>query len=568
MAYRILIVDDEENICFTLERFLCAEGYDVTTTGDYEDALSALDQADFDLIFADIVLKGKTGIDLLGEIKKRGLQSVVVMITGVPTIDTASKAVRLGAFDYLPKPVTQEILLHVTDVALRHKAIVDEKERFRSNLEAIFKSVKDAIITVDKNLAVMAINEAATKICGLDSAGVIGQTIDTLKTACGGNCVEALEKAVKSEQSVEIRRMECHRRTHPGQVVSLTAYPLISSRNRFIGGVMVIRDETRLATLERDLKARRQFHNIVGKSEKMQEIYALIEDLADVRTTVLITGESGTGKELVADAIHHQGTTPDAPLVKVNCAALSENLLESELFGHVKGAFTGAVKDKIGRFQRADGGTIFLDEIGEMTHRTQLHLLRVLQDMEFERVGDSTPIKADVRVVAATNKNLTKEIEQGRFRQDLYYRLKVVQLNLPPLRERREDIPMLTDHFLKRFNIKFSKQITAVSTDVRNIFMVHPWPGNIRELRHAMEHASLLCRGHTIAVEHLPVELKELITEKNDDDYGRVLLQALEKSRWNKTAAARLLGMSRQNLYRKLKEFKVINNDNRSLPSP
>jgi len=558
MAHRILIVDDEENICFTLERFLRAEGHEVITAGDYDEALAALDQADFDLIFVDIVLKGKTGIDLLGEIKKRGLQSVVVMITGVPTIDTASEAVRRGAFDYLPKPVTQQILLHVTDVALRHKAIVDEKESYRSNLEAIFKSVKDAIITVDKTLAVVAINEAAAKICGLDNDAVIGQTIKCFKTACGGNCFEALEKTVNNERSVEIQRLECHKSTRPGQVVSLTAYPLISSRNHFIGGVMVIRDETRLATLERDLKARRQFHNIVGQSEKMQVIYALIEDLADVHTTVLITGESGTGKELAADAIHYQGTTPDAPLVKVNCAALSENLLESELFGHVKGAFTGAVKDKIGRFQRADGGTIFLDEIGEMTPRTQLHLLRVLQDMEFERVGDSTPIKADVRVVAATNKNLMHEIAQGRFRQDLYYRLKVVQLDLPPLRDRTEDIPLLTDHFMKRFNAIFSKNITTVSKDVQNIFMAHSWPGNIRELRHAMEHASLLCRGCTIAVDNLPAELKVFKSDKNGDDYGQVLRQALEQSHWNKTAAARLLGMSRQNLYRKLKEFEII----------
>jgi transcriptional regulator with PAS, ATPase and Fis domain len=181
--------------------------------------------------------------------------------------------------------------------------------------------------------------------------------------------------------------------------------------------------------------------------------------------------------------------------------------------------------------------------------------------MEFERVGDSTPIKVDVRVVAATNRNLTELIAQGRFRQDLYYRLKVVQLDLPPLRDRREDIPLLSDHFLKRFNTRFAKKITAVSTDVQNIFMAHPWPGNVRELRHAMEHASLLCRSRTITADHLPGDLKELKSEKKGADYGHVIRQALEKTHWNKTAAARLLGMSRQNLYRKLKEFKVMDND-------
>ena len=561
MSPKILIVDDEENICFTLERFLLAEGYQVTTAGDYNGAMAALDQTDFDLIFADIVLKGKTGIDILREIKTRNLQGQVVMITGVPTINTASEAVRLGAFDYLPKPVTQEALLRVARAALRHKALVDEKERYQSNLEAIFKSVKDAIITVDRALVVVEVNDAARGICGLNRSEVIGRQLNSLKANCSNSCIEAIERTVRNKHSVEIQRMECRCRHRPEQVVSLTTYPLINHRNQFTGGVIVIRDETRLADLERNLKERRKLHNIVGKSEKMQEIYALIEELADVSTTVLITGESGTGKELVAEAIHYRAPHPDRPLVKVNCAALSEELLESELFGHVKGAFTGAVRDKIGRFQRADGGTIFLDEIGEMTPRMQLRLLRVLQDMEFERVGDSAPIKVDVRVVAATNRNLTKLIVQGRFRQDLYYRLKVVQLDLPPLRDKREDIPILTDHFLKRFNTQFVKKITAVSKDVQTIFMAYPWPGNVRELRHAMEHASLLCHGRTITVDHLPAELKVFRSEKTGDDYSRVLRQALEKTRWNKTAAARLLGMSRQNLYRKLKEFKVIEND-------
>ena len=558
MKHRILIVDDEENLCFTLERFLLAEGYEVTTTDDYDGAMAALDQTDFDLIFADIVLKGKTGIDLLRKVKTKNLQSQVVMITGVPSIDSASEAVRLGAFDYLPKPVTQQDLLRVATAALRYKALVDEKERYQSNLEAIFKSVKDAIITVDRTLSVVEINDAAGRICGLHRSEVMGRALSSLQQACNRSCMPALEQTVRDKRSVEIRRIECRRRQRPHQVVSLTTYPLISRRNRYAGGVMVIRDETRLADLERDLKERRKLYHMIGKSEKMQEIYSLIEDLADVRTTVLVTGESGTGKELVAEAIHFKGSRPDTPLVKVNCAALSENLLESELFGHVKGAFTGAVKDKIGRFQRADGGTIFLDEIGEMTHRMQLHLLRVLQDMEFERVGDSTPIKVDVRVVAATNKDLVKEIEAGRFRQDLYYRLKVVQLNLPPLRDRREDIPLLTDHFLVKLNQKFDTEITAVSSDVMKIFMTYPWPGNIRELKHALEHACILCRGKTITMAHLPAELKELRPGKGGSDDARMILDALEKTHWNKTETARLLGISRQSLYRKLKAYKIL----------
>jgi PAS domain S-box-containing protein len=560
MSAKILIVDDEENLCFTLERFLVAEGHEVTTADTYSNAMAALGETAFDLIFADIILKGRSGIEILREIKQRQLPGVVVMITGAPTIDSASEAVRLGAFDYLPKPVTQQDLIRVAKAALRFKALADEKEKYRLNLAAIFKSVKDAIIMVDENLTVIEVNAAAKDICGVARGHSIGKPVTFMESACCQRCLNALSETIRTQRSIEIQRLECRHAYRSAQVISLSTYPLSGSRNIKTGGVMVIRDETRLADLERNLKARRGFHHIVGKSEKMQEIYSLIEDLADVRTTALITGESGTGKELVAEAIHYKGPHPDHLLVKVNCAALSEELLESELFGHVKGAFTGAVRDKIGRFQRADGGTIFLDEIGEMSPRMQLHFLRVLQDMEFERVGDSTPIKVDVRVIAATNKDLVKEIAAGGFRQDLYYRLKVVELNLPPLRKRLEDIPLLIDHFLKIFNQKFSKKMTDVSSDVRDVFMKYDWPGNIRELEHALEHAAILCRGETITLDHLPKELKAQALAPDDESDGRIILRALEKARWNKTEAARLLGMSRQSLYRKIKAFKVLEN--------
>ena len=244
----------------------------------------------------------------------------------------------------------------------------------------------------------------------------------------------------------------------------------------------------------------------------------------------------------------------------MNCSALSENLLESELFGHVKGAFTGAVSDKVGRFQKADGGTIFLDEIGEMSSRMQLRLLRVLQEMEFERVGDSTTIKVDVRVVAATNKDLFEQVRLGQFREDLYYRLKVVELTLPPLRKRREDIPLLVDYFLKKFNEKLNKKITGISVDVQKTFMEHSWPGNIRELGHALEHAFILCHQDTIILDHLPPELRAVGLRWNKDDYYQALRQALEKTYWNKTEAARLLGISRQTFYRKMREYNIAEN--------
>ncbi len=558
MKAKILIVDDEENIRFSMERLLSAKGYEVATAKDYDEALSMMDETNFDLIFADIILKGKTGIDILQEVGERNLECPVVMFTGVPNIENASDAVRLGAFDYLPKPLRQDTLFRVVESALRHKALVDEKERYRLNLEAIFKSVKDAIITVDKELSVVEINDAAEDICQIFRDEAIGRNFNTLTKGCSGECIEILKETIKKKQSVEIRRLECRRKQRPKQVVTLTAYPLLNRRVVFSGGILVVRDETRLNDLERNLRERHQFHNIIGKSKKMQEIYSLIEELADVQTTVLITGETGTGKELVAEALHYRGVRRNKPLVKANCSALSENLLESELFGHVRGAFTGAVRDKIGLLKRANSGTILLDEISEVSPRMQLRLLRVTQEMEFERVGDSTPIKADVRVVAATNKDLREEVRLGRFREDLFYRLKIVELNLPPLRNRRQDIPLLVTHFINKFNRKFNKEITMISQDTQKIFMEYSWPGNVRELEHVLEHSFIVCNQSIITPDHLPPDLKVARSEGEKGDYHQAILKALKKSRWNKTETARLLGISRQSLYRKIKEYKIM----------
>ena len=279
--------------------------------------------------------------------------------------------------------------------------------------------------------------------------------------------------------------------------------------------------------------------------------------------SVLITGETGTGKELIAEALHYRGRRCHKPLVKVNCSALSENLLESELFGHVKGSFSGAILDRTGRFQRANGGTIFLDEIGDISPRTQLQLLRVVQEKEFERVGDSTPIKVDVRIVAATNQRLHEKVRRGDFREDLYYRLKVVEVIMPPLRERKEDIPLLLNHFLNKFNKKLNKEIVAVSADVQKIFMNYSWPGNVRELEHTLEHAFIICRQNTITTDCLPLALKDFIGTKISasgdlgTDESHAILHALEKTSWNKARAARLLGMSRRTIYRKIKEFNI-----------
>jgi two-component system, NtrC family, response regulator HydG len=562
MKAKILIIDDEENIRFTLKSFLLNAGYEVEIVEDYDKALARIDEVDFDLIFADIILGGKTGIDFLREVRKRNLNFPVVMITGVPGIETASDALRLDAFDYMSKPVLKEPLLRVTKKALQHKTLVDEKEKYRLNLEAIFNSVKDAIITVDKELTVLEINEAAKDICNL-SREVIREPLRTLPRYCSGQCLNTVEETIHKKQPVEIYRVECKHKLRPQQIVSITTYPLLNSKGVFSGVILVVSDETQLANLERDRRERQQFHTIIGKSEKMQVIYSLIEILANVQTTVFITGESGTGKGLAAEALHYKGERSNKPFVKVNCSALSESLLESELFGHVKGAFTGAVQDRIGRFQKANGGTIFLDEIGDISSRMQLQLLRVLQEREFEQVGDSTPIRVDVRVITATNQDLQEKIRRGEFREDLYYRLRVVEINMPPLRERREDIPLLINHFIHVFNKKLNREIIAISSDVQRIFMEYPWPGNIRELEHTLEHAFILCQQSTIAVNHLPTVFKRFIGTRSASqedikvDEPQAIIQALKKTAWSRVKAARLLGMSRSTFYRKIEEYKI-----------
>jgi two-component system, NtrC family, response regulator HydG len=565
----ILIIDDEESIRFTFANFLSEEGHRVSVARNYAEATGQITARNFDLIFSDIILGGRTGIDVLRDARENNLICPVVMITGYPTVDTAAEAVRLGAFDYLSKPVEQETLLHITRLALAHKNVLTENERYRVHLDAVFRSVEDGILTVNKELTMLELNEAAGRICGLTRDG-IGRRLDSLQMRCKEQVLEALRKTIEGRTSVKIERFECTEGAEIPKILTFSTYPLIDGRGSFTGAVLVVRDETRLASLEQDLQERRRFHNLVGVSERMQHIYSLIGTLADVETTVLIAGESGTGKELVADALHFMGGRKDRPLVKVNCSTLSENLLESELFGHVKGAFTGAVSDRTGRFQKADGGSLFLDEIGDISPRVQSSLLRVLQEKEFERVGDSKPVKVDVRVIAATNKDLREMVKRGEFREDLYYRLKVVELTLPPLRDRKVDVPLLVENCLKEFNAKFHKRIDNLSSDVEKIFMHYSWPGNVRELKHALEHAFILCRGNTITADLLPLHLtasreaEDFASGATDRVDAQTILRTLEKTAWNKARAARLLGVDRKTLYRNIEKYHIVSDGNYS----
>ncbi|MCL4691818.1 MAG: sigma 54-interacting transcriptional regulator [Candidatus Hydrogenedentes bacterium] len=570
----ILVVEDEAVLQLTFSEFLSQKGHDVASASDYTEALAHLDESDFDLVVTDIILAGKTGVDLLRTIRERGLQCPVVMITGEPNVETAAEAVRLGAFDYLAKPVTRDALQRVARLALEQKRISDERDHYakqmeiyRSDLQAIFNSVTEGIITVDAEMCVRQVNSAAARILGLATCALSGKPFGSVRKGFE-RAEEALQETLRTREPVVDRRMLLPN-GEDEKILVINTMPLISERGSFAGAVLMIRDMTRLTRLERQLEDSQQYRNMIGKSAKMQDIFRLIRELAETDTTVLVVGESGTGKELVASALHHASPRAKGPFLRVNCAALSEDILESELFGHVKGAFTGAVKDRIGRFEAADNGTILLDEIGDISPRLQLRLLRVLQEREFERVGASTPIRTNVRVIASTNQDLERKIRAGEFRQDLYYRLNVVRIHIPPLRERKQDIPLLVDHFCRRFNRSIRREVTGVAPDSMEVLLNYPWPGNVRELENCIERAFVVCHDSQIQPRHLPPEIIDRgigatgSSGATQDPNAAAtsererIIHVLKQTDWNVAKAARLLGIARNTLYQRLKSLNI-----------
>ena len=320
------------------------------------------------------------------------------------------------------------------------------------------------------------------------------------------------------------------------------------------------RERNKNILLTQTLEKRYSFGNIIGKNDRMQEIYELISDISNTDSTVLIQGESGTGKELIARAIHFNSSRKNKPFIIANCSAYSQNLLESELFGHERGAFTGAIRRKIGRFELAHGGTVFLDEIGEVSSPTQILLLRVLQDHRFERVGGEETLEVDVRVIAATNKNLTEEMKKGTFREDLYYRLNVIPIFIPPLRERKDDISFLASHFLEKFSQEKGKKIVDFSPEVMEIFLAHPWPGNVRELENVIEHAVIIGKKDEIYTKDLPQYLIQKPLQGEDlvtlHDFEKdLILKTLKEMNWNKHKAAKKLKINRSTLYGKMRRY-------------
>src|SRR5450631_1617066 len=460
MSARILIVDDEEIIIRSCLRILDADSYVVDSVQDGWEALRKVDETDYDIIVLDIMMPKIDGLEVLQQVKERHPDTDVIMMTGLSQIQTAVKAMKLGAFDYLSKPFDPDELKHVVDRALERRRLLQEN------------------------------------------------------------------RSLKSE---------------------------VGSKYRF--------------------------ENIVGASAPMQAVYGLIAKCAPTNTTVLITGESGTGKEMIARAIHYNSLRKDKPFVPVDCNALSENLLESELFGHVKGAFTSAVVNKKGMFEVAGSGTLFLDEIGNISMSIQAKLLRVLQEREFRAVGDTRTLIANFRLVTATNKDLKAMVAAGTFRDDLYYRINIFPIHAPALRERKGDIPALAYHFLKVFSAELGKKITDISEGALSTLVNYGWPGNVRELENVMHRAAILTSDNVIRQAHLvnivdSSQLQaDLAVPRTGDELKRVkkaareksveeiekqfVLEALKRNEWNVTKSAEETGMQRPNFQALMKKYTI-----------
>jgi PAS domain S-box-containing protein len=432
--------------------------------------------------------------------------------------------------------------------------------------QTVLDSVADGVFTVDREWRITSFNRAAERITGVHRDEAIGaQCCDVFRASiCGSGC--ALKFTLSTGEPVVNRAiMILDSKGHKVPVRISTAV-LRDQKGHIVGGVETFRDLSQVDELRKQLEGRFSLGDIIGRSRTMRDLFGLLPAVAASDSTVVIHGASGTGKELFARAIHDLSPRQGRPFVAINCGALPDTLLESELFGHKAGAFTDAKSDKPGRFAVAEGGTVFLDEIGDISPAMQVRLLRVLQEKVYEPLGGVKPVMADVRIVVATHRDLAKLVDDGSFREDLYYRINVIRLELPSLRERREDIPLLVDHFIGRFNRLQGKDVVGVSDEVLAVLMKHDYPGNARELENIIERAFVLCRGGMIEVGHLPPELgREVATSAPSTATGMTLRElesihltdALRRNQGNRKAAAKELGIHPSTLFRKIRDLGI-----------
>jgi PAS domain S-box-containing protein len=431
------------------------------------------------------------------------------------------------------------------------------------------ESISEGVFTVDSEWRITCFNRAAEKITGFRWGEAIGRKCYEVMHAnrCERGCL--LRETVKTGKEYFDQVINIINRAGRNFPLSIRTSVLKDEEGQPLGGVVTFRDLSMVEELRKEVLNRYTVQDIISKNKKIQEIFSILPDVAESESTVLIEGPSGSGKELFARAIHALSPRKDHPLVAVNCGALPEPLLESELFGYRKGAFTDAKKDKPGRFSLAEGGTLFLDEVGDLSLSMQVKILRVLQEKAYEPLGGTAPQKADVRIIAATHQSLGERVRQGTFREDLYYRLNVVKVHLPPLRERREDIPLLVDHFIHRFNLKQNKNILGVHPEVMDLFMIHDFPGNVRELENLLEHAFILCRGPEIQTTHLPPDFLEALGKEPTRfllpaslpllrrTEAQIIIETLHKHKSHRGKTAYELGIDKSTLWRKMKKHGI-----------
>ena len=473
---------------------------------------------------------------------------------------------------------------HFIPVSVSSAPLIDDRgdviggiETFRDTTMSIRKSlildsIADGVFTVDRNWRITSFNRAAEEITGWSREEAMGKSCSDIfhSSICGKNC--AIAESLYSGGPVSSRSITTLNHRGDKVPISISAAPLTDHEGNIIGGVETFRDLTAITTLRKELTQKFTFEEIISKSTAMQRLFKIMPEIARSPSTVLILGESGTGKELVARALYNASERRDKPFIIVNCGALPETLLESELFGYKAGAFTDARKDRQGRFAAAEGGTLFLDEIGDIPQSVQVKLLRVLQEKVYEPLGSNTPVKADVRIITATNRNLQNLVHEGVFREDLFYRLNVVKIQLPPLRERKEDLPLLIEHFIKKYSAQQGKDIVGISSPALAILMRYDFPGNIRELENIIEYSFILCEGGYIQPEHLPdpfapVNGQAALLSHGDatspltlaDVEKEAIALALERNKWKKMATCRELGISKDTLRRKIKKYQLRN---------
>lgn len=490
--------------------------------------------------------------------KKESKKNVLASITPIVRNENVISAV-------LVFRDTKEMLNLAEELEERTTELIDQKNK----LDAIFNSNIEGTFTIDDGWNVTSFNAAAEKITGYKESEAIGKKCWQIfnSTICRNGC--HMEQTMKKGKPTIGNELEIISKSGRRVPIRVNSAILINNKNEKIGAVETFIDISEIKNLSEHLDERFKYENIVGKNKEIKQIINVLESVSQTDSSVLITGESGTGKELAARAIHLNSHRRTGPFTAVNCSAFAESLIESELFGHEKGAFTGAIKSKVGRFELANGGTLFLDEIGDLSITVQTKLLRVLETREIERVGSNKPIKIDTRIIAATNKNLEREIEAGRFREDLYYRINVMNIQLPPLRERKDDLPILVNHFIEKFNSKFERNIKHFSSSAFDILMDYNWPGNIRELENVIEHCFVLCDSDIIQIEHLPKRLRErefnTIQSSDANNFNHIkdaerniIINTLKKHNGNRSKTAEELNIHPTTLWRKMKKFNLL----------